>query len=126
MNGTNCRWQEYPTILITYKSYLKALMLYRRRGIKINPNNDISQLLNIENDEWYFYKGRILIFRKYHLIASFVIHGYKIYNPLIACGGYIDKLDMSWFRNITIKYFNDIDTLSILSRKSNNHFYYYL
>lgn len=123
MNSTNCKWEEYPTILISYKTYFKALKLYRRRGTRINPNSDISQLLNLENDEWYFYKGRIMIFRKRYNIASFVINGYKIYSPLIACGGYIDRLDMSWFRNIVFKYFNDIDTLSILVRKHNKHFH---
>lgn len=126
MNRTNCQWEEYPTILITYKTYLKAWKLYRRRGTRINPNVDISQLLNLENDEWYFYKGRIMIFRRGYNIASFVISGYKIYNPLIACGGYVDRLDTSWFRNIVYRYFNDIDTLNILVCKNSNCFDYYL
>lgn len=84
---TRCFVNLYDKVSVSRQTYNKVRTIYRRRGKVIKRNKYINILLNLPpNSKWYEYKGRILIFRPFHNIASFVISGNKIYNPFIACG----------------------------------------
>lgn len=80
----------FRCIAIPKENYKKAKKLYvkRKEFKKIKPIGEVDDLLKLPLDsKWYLYKRRIFIFRKYQKIASFIITKYKVYNPLIACGG---------------------------------------
>lgn len=132
--NTHCSFDcIHFTYSITYKNYRKAKKLYSRRGKNVCPIQELVELLKLSDAyEWYEYKGRVMIFRPKHKVASFVIKDNKIYNPLIACGGlsYYDILyrDMDYdvyshfMDNFYMplifdlyQYINDIDMLIYLN-----------
>lgn len=103
---------------ITYKNYRKAKKLYSRRGKRIHPIPAVALFLQLFNYEWYEYKGRVMIFRPNHKVASFVVKDNKIYNPLIACGG-LSYSDITGYWSIFLliiksEYIKDIDRLEYL------------
>lgn len=90
----------FRCIAIPKENYKKAKKLYvkRKEFEKIKPIGEVDDLLKLPLDsKWYLYKRRIFIFRKYQKIASFIITKYKVYNPLIACGGLYRCGGFLWF-----------------------------
>lgn len=115
---------------ITYKTYRKAKKLYSRRGRNVEPIVELVELLKLSDVyEWYEYKGRVMIFRPKHKVASFVIKDNKIYNPLIACGG-LSYSDITGYWSIFLlmiksEYINDFDRLEYLYFQDNNKLFDY-
>lgn len=119
---TRCFLHIYDKVSISRQTYNKARTIYRRRGKVIKSIPKINILLNLPmHSKWYLYKGRILIFRPFHQIASFVIKDNKIYNPLIACGTicYFKSQDYPTtpidIKIFTSKYYADFDQEAFLS-----------
>lgn len=125
-----CGHKTQPRLWVDKKIYGKARKLYSRRKEfrRIEPDFAIIKLIVKKLDidleyklydkySWYEYKNRIFIFRKGLPLASFVVKGDKIYNPLIACGGIYSSIynrifKTSWFIYIIASlYEGDIELL---------------
>lgn len=129
-----CGHKTQPRLWVDKKIYGKARKLYSRRKEfrRIEPRRSVVKQLTgmkchevehgLYDYEWYEYKDGIFIFRKGLPLASFVVKGDKIYNPLIACGGIYSSIynrifKTSWFIYIIASLYEDDIELLVRERE---------